>query len=100
MKREQLPLHALALAVFMVGLALAGVPVGALVVLLFVLACPLMMFLMMRGMDHGGSPRTHDAERERGRGQGDRSSDSQGITSQPWVGRSRPDSFPSQTIRR
>ena len=52
MKREQLPLYALALAVLVVGLAFAGVPVGTLVVLPFVLGCPLMMFVMMRGMDH------------------------------------------------
>ena len=66
MKREQLPLYALALAVLIVGLVFAGVPVGTLVVLPFVLACPLMMFFMMRGMDHGGSPRTHDDERDSG----------------------------------
>jgi DUF2933 family protein len=55
MKREQLPLYALALAVLVVGLAFAGVPVGTLLVLPLLLACPLMMFFMMRGMDHGGS---------------------------------------------
>lgn len=60
MKREQLPLYALALAVLIVGLAFAGVPLGTLIVLPLVLACPLMMFFMMRGMDHGSPPRDQD----------------------------------------
>ena len=81
MKREQLPLYALPLAVLVVGLVFAGVPVGTLVVLPFVLACPLMMYFMMRGMDHGGSPRTHGDERDPGPGQGDRSSDPHGTSS-------------------
>jgi len=50
MKREQLPLYAIALAVLIVGLAYAGVPLGTLVVLPLILACPLMMMFMMRGM--------------------------------------------------
>ena len=72
MKREQLPLYALALAVLIVGLVFAGVPVGTLVVLPFVLACPLMMFFMMRGMDHGGShPFPHRDHRDSAHGRGD-----------------------------
>ena len=67
MKREQLPLYALALAVLIVGLAFAGVPVGTLALLPFVLACPLMMFFMMRGMDHGGSHRTNDEDHDSAR---------------------------------
>ena len=59
MKREQLPLYAVALAILIVGLAFAGVPAGTLIVLPLILACPLMMFFMMRGMDHG-TPREHD----------------------------------------
>ncbi len=55
MKREQLPLYAIALAVLVVGLALAGVPLGTLLVLPLILVCPLMMFFMMRGMGHGGT---------------------------------------------
>lgn len=48
-------------------LAVAGVPVGSVALLLVVLACPLMMLFMMRGMDHGRGghdERAHD-ERER-----------------------------------
>lgn len=63
MKREQLPLYAIALAVLIVGLAYAGVPLGTLVVLPLILACPLMMFFMMRGMggmDHGDMNHDHD----------------------------------------
>ena len=52
MKRPQLPLYALALAVLIVGLAAVGVPVRTLVVSLAALACPLMMVFMMGGM-HG-----------------------------------------------
>ncbi len=32
-----------------------GVPVYYLVLLLVIVACPLMMFFMMRGMDHSGA---------------------------------------------
>jgi hypothetical protein len=55
MKREQLPLYAIALSVLVVGLAFAGVPLGTLLFLPLILACPLMMFFMMRGMDHGST---------------------------------------------
>jgi fatty acid desaturase len=57
MKREHLPIYALALAVLIVGLVATGVSVTSLIVPLLVLACPVMMFFMMRGM-HGG---THGA---------------------------------------
>jgi hypothetical protein len=60
MKREQLPLYAIALAVLVVGLVYAGVPLGTLVVLPLVLACPLMMLFMMRGM--GGTSRDRDEQ--------------------------------------
>lgn len=64
MKREQLPLYAIALAVLIVGLAFAGVPLGTLLVLLLILACPLMMIFMMRGMDHGGTSHDHEHEHD------------------------------------
>ena len=32
-----------------------GVPTAYLAILLLIVACPLMMFFMMRGMDHGGT---------------------------------------------
>jgi hypothetical protein len=60
MRREQLPLYAIALAVLVVGLAFAGVPVGILLVLPLILLCPLMMIFMMRGMNHGGTNHDHD----------------------------------------
>ena len=59
MKREQLPIYALALAILIVGLAAVGVPLGTLFVSLVALACPLMMIFMMSGM-HGG----HDHGRQ------------------------------------
>jgi len=64
MKREQLPLYALALAVLVVGLAFAGVPVETLFVAAIVLACPLMMFVMMRGMSHGDDRERREAHHD------------------------------------
>ncbi|MFI9811875.1 DUF2933 domain-containing protein [Saccharothrix variisporea] len=55
MKRRQMPLYAIALAILVVGLAFTGVPVQTILVGLLVLACPLMMLFMMGG--HGGSDR-------------------------------------------
>ncbi|WP_030587825.1 DUF2933 domain-containing protein [Streptomyces anulatus] len=46
-------LYAVAIAIALVGALALGVPVGTLAILLIVLACPLMMFFMMRG-GHGG----------------------------------------------
>ena len=57
MKKEQMPRYAMALAVLIVGLAFAGVPLSTLLVLPLLLACPLMMMFMMRGMDHGSDHR-------------------------------------------
>ncbi|MCE7004624.1 DUF2933 domain-containing protein [Kibdelosporangium philippinense] len=53
MKRQHLPLYAIALAILIVGLAFAGVPVQTILFGLLVLACPLMMMFMMGG--HGGN---------------------------------------------
>ncbi|MEV0405380.1 DUF2933 domain-containing protein [Actinoallomurus sp. NPDC050550] len=50
MNSRQLPIYALALAVLIVGLAAAGVPLSSIFFVLLVLACPLMMLVMMRGM--------------------------------------------------
>lgn len=55
MKREQIPLYAIAAAVLVGVLIFAGVPP----IFLLLLACPLMMMFMMRGMDHGGSGHDH-----------------------------------------
>lgn len=65
MKGRQLPIYALALAVLLVGLAALGVPLSGVVIVLLALACPLMMFIMMRAMSDGG-----------GHGRGGRPSDS------------------------
>ena len=52
MKRQPWGLFAVALAILIVGLVWAGVPAGTLLTVGLVLVCPLMMFVMMRGM-HG-----------------------------------------------
>jgi len=52
MQRQHLPLYAIALAILLVGLAFAGMPVQTILLGLLVLACPLMMMFMMGG--HGG----------------------------------------------
>lgn len=55
-KRYHFGLYAIALAILIVGLAFAGVPVQTMLFGLFVLACPLMMMFMMGGHGgHGGS---------------------------------------------
>ncbi|MFD8496069.1 DUF2933 domain-containing protein [Amycolatopsis sp. NPDC059657] len=51
MKRQNLPLYAIALAILIVGLTFAGVPVQTILVGLLALACPLMMLFMMGGHD-------------------------------------------------
>lgn len=55
MKTSNLGLFAVAGAIAFVGALWAGVPVLGLAPLLVVLACPLMMIVMMRGMHGGGS---------------------------------------------
>jgi len=53
MKRQDLGLYAIALAILIAGLAFAGVPLTTMLFGLLVLACPLMMMFMMGG--HGGN---------------------------------------------
>jgi hypothetical protein len=60
MKRQHLGLYAIALAILIVGLAFAGVPVQTMLFGLLVLACPLMMMFMMRGHGGGSEQRKHD----------------------------------------
>ncbi len=66
MKNKNLGLYAVALAIVVVGALWAGVPVGTLALFGLFLACPLMMFFMMRGM-HGGANEGgdhHDASQQ------------------------------------
>ncbi|MCZ4102834.1 MULTISPECIES: DUF2933 domain-containing protein [Streptomyces] len=58
-------LYAIAVAIAVVGALALGVPLGNLALPLIVLACPLMMFFMMRGMNSG------DDIQRRGRGHND-----------------------------
>jgi len=57
-KSSNLGLFAVAAAIAFVGALWAGVSLAGLAPLLIVLACPLMMIFMMKGM-HGGSDREH-----------------------------------------
>ncbi|MET8759440.1 DUF2933 domain-containing protein [Lentzea sp. NPDC004782] len=68
MKRKQPGLYAIALAVLIVGLAFAGVPLQTVLFGLLVLACPLVMMFMMGGHGgHGGSDQErHDQHRTTG----------------------------------
>lgn len=65
MKSHNYGLYAVALAIVVVGAMWAGVPVGTLALLGLVLACPLMMIFMMRGMhgSHDEQHRNDDADR-------------------------------------
>lgn len=54
MRREHLLYYAIALAILIGVLALAGVPTSTILVGLLVLACPVMMLFMMGGHGHGG----------------------------------------------
>jgi len=55
MRSNRLPIYALAAAILIVGLVALGMPVGMVFILAILVACPLMMFFMMRGMHGGGT---------------------------------------------
>jgi hypothetical protein len=57
MKRQHLPLYAIALAIGFVGALAVGVPFSTLAFGLLVLTCPLMMLFMHGG--HGGHGGVH-----------------------------------------
>ena len=68
MKRQNIGLYAIALAILIVGLAFAGVPLTTMLFALLVLACPLMMMFMMGGHGgHGGSGEQHHDKHSSGR---------------------------------
>jgi hypothetical protein len=58
-------LYALAVAIIVVGALAFGLPLASLLWVGVVLACPLMMFFMMRGMG-GGSGSGHDSKHDDG----------------------------------
>ena len=55
MKSSNMGLFAIAAAIAFVGALWAGVPLAGLATVMIFLACPLMMFFMMRGMGGMGS---------------------------------------------
>ena len=66
-KNPNYALFAVAVAVAVVGALWAGLPLATLALLAVVLACPLMMILMMRGMHDGsnGNGPGHQGPEER-----------------------------------
>jgi hypothetical protein len=62
MNNRNYGLYAVALAIVVVGALWLGVPLGTLAFLALVLACPLMMLFMMRGMHGGDGHDEHRAE--------------------------------------
>ncbi|MGW3938515.1 hypothetical protein [Streptomyces sp. NBC_00024] len=60
MTNDKRPIYALALAIGVIGLVALGVPIGTIVLLAILAACPLMMMFMMRGMHGGGMHGGHD----------------------------------------
>jgi hypothetical protein len=64
MRSKNLGPYAVALAIAVVGAVWAGLPAIIVLVLALLLACPLMMFFMMRGMHSGAG---HDAHAARPR---------------------------------
>jgi hypothetical protein len=58
--KKNMPAYALAAAIVVAGLVIAGVPARALFTVLLLTACPLMMFFMMRGMSGMGGGHGHD----------------------------------------
>lgn len=59
MEGKNIGQYAIALALAVVGALWLGVSVTTLAVLAIVLLCPLMMFLMMHGMQHGADQQRH-----------------------------------------
>lgn len=59
MRRDKMPTFVLAGAIVVGALLFSGAPSAAIVLPLILLACPLMMIFMMRGMNHGGGQSGH-----------------------------------------
>ncbi|WP_225804017.1 DUF2933 domain-containing protein [Streptomyces sp. NK15101] len=64
MKSNHGGLYAVAVAIAVVGALTLGVPVGTLAILGIALACPLMMFFMMRGTHDQNTHSGHHDRRE------------------------------------
>lgn len=62
MNHKYVPWLILAAVLVLVGLSWGGVSVTPVVYPLILLACPLMMFWMMRGMNGGGGGGSNDAD--------------------------------------
>lgn len=69
MKRQQWGWYLVALAIVLVGLVWAGVPVSTVLIFAAVL-CPLMMVFMMHGMNHGHLAQHDSPDHDGGRRSG------------------------------
>jgi choline-glycine betaine transporter len=64
-RSSKLGLFAVATAIAFVGALWSGLPLAGLAPALIVLACPLMMVLMMKGMHGGGDSEHSDTDESR-----------------------------------
>ena len=62
MKSSNMGLFAVAAAIAFVGALWVGVPLAGLATALIILACPLMMIFMMKGMQNRGSNEPRDQQ--------------------------------------
>ena len=71
MNRNQIPMYVVGGALVAALLTTAGVPLIALLPFAIVLICPLMMFVMMRGMQGSGGGNEHACKGSEGDHQSD-----------------------------
>lgn len=69
MRSSKLGLFAVAAAIAFVGALWSGLPLAGLAPALIVLACPLMMVLMMKGMHGGGNEPSEHSDTDESRDQ-------------------------------
>ena len=75
MQKSRIPTYLIGAAVVGIALAVAGVPLVALVPFAVLLACPLMMFFMMKGMGGMGGMGGGDEKKDRTEPGSERESD-------------------------
>lgn len=71
MNHQQMVKPAVIAGAVLLALVIAGLPVAYLGFLLLIVACPLMMYFMMRGMGHGGASESDDRDQHATHTRGD-----------------------------